>query len=128
MSGIRTEDSKKWINAFVVLSSILVGFLFIKFFDQVGNWFDLEAKVGHYTLVSQGLGIVLGVTTFIFTIKSKAAFSYLEEVFGELTKVVWPNKDEVTKSTFGLIIGLVIISGIFVFFDFIFKKLLDLFY
>jgi preprotein translocase subunit SecE len=128
MSGIKSEDGKKWINAFIALSSILVGFLVIKFFDQMGEWFDLEAKIGHFSLVSQGLGVLLGLGTFIFIVKSKPASAHLDEVFQELTKVIWPNKDDVLKAAFGIVIGLVIVSGIFVFFDFIFNKLLDLFY
>ncbi len=128
MSEIKSEDGKKWINAFIVLASVLVGFLFIRLFDQLGEWFDLEAKVGHFTLVSQGIGVLVGVATFAGIFKNKTAFGHLDEVYQELIKVIWPGRDEVVKATFGVVIGLVVISGIFVCVDFIFQKLLDLVY
>ncbi len=128
MSEIKSEDSKKWINAFIALASILVGFLFIRLFDQLGEWFDLEAKIGHFTIVSQGIGVLFGLGTFVAIFKNKAAFGHLDEVYQELIKVIWPGRDEVVKATFGIVIGLVIISAIFVCVDFIFQKLLDLVY
>lgn len=128
MSAIRSEDGKKWINAFIALLAILVGFVSIQFMNQLGEWFDLEAKIAHFLLVKQFVGVLLGLVTFVGIVKNKAAFAHLEEVYSELLKVVWPENDVVLKLTVGIIVGVSIVSMIFVFVDFVFSKLLDLFY
>ena len=88
MSIVKSEDSRKWINSFVAVISILAGFISIRFLDQMSEWFDLEAKVNHFLMVSQGVGIVIGLATFIAIIINKNASSHLQEVYDELGKVV----------------------------------------
>jgi preprotein translocase subunit SecE len=128
MSAIRSEDGKKWINTFIALIAILVGFISIKLFDQLGEWFDLEAKIAHFLLVKQFVGVLAGTITFVAIIKNKSAFTHLEEVYAELLKVIWPENDVVLKLTLGIIVGISIVSMVFVFVDFVFNKLLDMFY
>ncbi|WP_127716692.1 preprotein translocase subunit SecE [Halobacteriovorax sp. HLS] len=128
MSLVRIEDGKKWINTFVAIISILAGFVTIRFMGQLSEWFDLEAKVPNFLAVSQGLGIVIGLVTFIGILKNKNASTHMEEVYAELVKVVWPDKDSVLKMTVGLVVAVSIISGIFVLIDFTFRKVLELIY
>ena len=128
MSIIKSEDEKKWINAFLVLCSILLGFVTIRFMEQMGEWFDLEAKVQYYLAVTQGMGFFVGIAAFVFAIKNKAAQTHLEEVYGELTKVVWSDKDTALKLTIGIVISLTILSLIFVLVDYIFQQSLELIY
>ena len=126
MSIIKSEDSKKWINALLAVLSAITGFVCIRFFEQMGEWFDLEAKVSNFPIVVQVVGIVVGIIVFISVAKNKSASAHLNEVYGELAKVVWPNKDDVLKITIGLIFALSIVSGLFVLVDFSFRKLLEL--
>jgi len=128
MSFIKSEDSKKWINALVAIFSGIVGFVFYKFALQLSVWFDLEAKIAGYASITQALGAVVGIGTFFFVINNKKSFGYLEEVYNELLKVVWPTKDQTVKITVGLLISLVIVSAIFVTVDLIFKKILEFVY
>jgi preprotein translocase subunit SecE len=79
-------------------------------------------------MISQGIGIVVGLTTFIAILKNKNASTHMNEVYAELVKVVWPDKDTVIKVTIGIIIGVSIISSIFVGVDFGFQKILELIY
>ena len=79
-------------------------------------------------MVSQGVGIVIGLGTFIAIIKNKNASSHLQEVYDELVKVVWPDRDSVIKVTIGIIIGVSIVSSILVGIDFSFQKILELIY
>ena len=65
MSIIKAEDNKKWINFFVAVIAILSGFLVIRFLGQMGEWFDLEAKVPYFIGVSQGLGALIGLVVFL---------------------------------------------------------------
>lgn len=128
MSIIKTEDGKKWINSFLAIMAILIGFLSIRFLQQLSEWFDLEAKVGNFLLVSQGVGILIGLSLFIFGIKNFKIKGHLEEVYAELVKVVWPDKDSVVKVTIGIIIGTAIVCGLFVLVDYITQQLLSLVY
>jgi preprotein translocase subunit SecE len=128
MSIIRSEDGKKWINSFIAVVSILTGFITIRFVEQLGEWFDLEAKVGNFLAFTQGLGVLLGVMAFLLIIKNKKAAGHLNEVYAELVKVVWPEKDAVLKVTVGIIIGVSIVSGLFVLIDYISQQLLSMVY
>ena len=128
MSLLKSEDSKKWINAFVMMVAVIVGYVVIQFTEQMGEWFDLEAKIPNFIMTAQVIGIVIGLVTFIAILKNKNASTHLTEVYAELTKAVWPESDAVLKTTVGIIIGLSIISGIFVGVDFLFQKALELIY
>ena len=128
MSIVRSEDSRKWINSFVAIVSILAGYITIQFMEQLSEWFDLEAKINHFLYVSQGLGIAVGLGTFIGIVKNKNASTHMQEVYDELVKVVWPDRDSVIKVTIGIIIGVAFISSILVGIDFSFQKILELIY
>lgn len=128
MSILKTEDKNKWLNAFIAISSVLVAYVTIVFIKLLGEWFDLEAKISNFVVVAQAIGILAGVLTFVLVLKNSKAMAYLNEVYGELVKVAWPDKDAITKSTIGIIIGVAILAGLFVLVDFIVQKLLALVY
>ncbi|EQC48095.1 preprotein translocase subunit SecE [Bacteriovorax sp. Seq25_V] len=125
MSLIKSEDSKKWINSFLAIVSGICGLVVIRFLEQMGEWFDLEAKVPNFPITIQVVGIAVAVVIFVSVIKNKSASEHLDRVYSELVKVMWPKKDDVLKTTIGLVIALSIISGIFVLVDLGFRKLLD---
>lgn len=128
MSILKIEDKNKWINAFVAISSMLAAYVTIVFVKLLGEWFDLEAKIPNFLVLAQVFGIVMGVATFILVLKNSKAMGYLNDVYGELVKVAWPDKDAILKSTIGIIIGVAILAGLFVLVDFIVQKLLALVY
>ena len=128
MSIVKSEDGKKWINAFIAIISILVGFITIRFIQTMGEWFELESKVSYFLAVSQGLGVFTGLVTFLTITKNNGASTHLKEVYAELVKVVWPDKDSVIKVTIGIVIATTFVSGFFVLIDFTFRKLLNLLY
>ena len=128
MSVVRKENEKKWINAFAAVVGIISGHLSIRFIAQCGDWFDLEAKIDHFLYLGQGLGILVGLGTFLVILKNKQSAQHLKEVYGELLKVVWPDKDTVLKVTVSIIIGVTILSGLFVGVDFLLQKGLELIY
>ncbi len=122
------DDGRKWINAFLAISCVILGFVVIRFSYQLGEWFDLEAKINHYLLVAQGAGVFVALSVFLIALKKRVVMDYLAEVYAELVKVVWPDNDSVVKLTVGIVIALCIVSAILVSIDFIFSKLLDLIY
>ncbi len=128
MSIIKSEDSAKWINAFVAFCSVVLGFMVTRFTEQLAVWFDLEAKIPNFYVFNQVLGLVIGLTAFVYLLKFSKAHNYLKDVYNELLKVVWPSNDVTTKMTIGIGISLVIVASIFVSIDFVFKKILNFFY
>ena len=128
MSIIKAEDEKKWINAFVAVASILIGYIFIRFFAQLGEWFDIESKIKYFTGVAQGVGVLIGLATFLVATRHKKAAPFMSEVFRELVKVVWPDKESVVKLTVGLIIALIIISMILMLIDYLSQGALNIIY
>lgn len=128
MSILKTEDKNKWINTFVAISSMLTAYVTIVLVKLLGEWFDLEAKVPNFIILAQVFGIVVGIATFIMALKNTKAMGYLNDVYSELVKVSWPDKDAILKSTIGIIIGVAILAGLFVLVDFIVQKLLSLVY
>ena len=128
MASAKTEDGKKWIYSFVALVSLIVAYVSISFLTQMSEWFDLEARIDHFVVVTQFVGIAVGLITFIAIIKNNKAHSHIREVYGELSKVIWPDRESVTKLTIGIVIGVVIASGAFLLIDVIFRKLLQFIY
>ena len=128
MSILKSEDRAKWTNAFIAFIGVLAAYLCIRFLGQLGEWFDLEAKISNFVMATQAFGAVLGIGVFIAVFKNKNAVKYLSEVYGELVKVIWPDKDAVLKATIGIVIGVAIASGILVLVDFIFRKILSFIY
>ncbi|MCB9060685.1 MAG: preprotein translocase subunit SecE [Halobacteriovoraceae bacterium] len=128
MSGLDAKDSKKVINAFVAIVSMISAYVFVRFFSQLGEWFDLEAKISNFNGVSQGIGGAIGLIAFLAVTKNSKASKYMAEVYSELTKVVWPNKDEIVKVTVGIVIGVTITSLFFVLIDWLTREFLTLLY
>lgn len=128
MSIIKSEYSSKWINGLVAIAAGLSGFVVTRFVDQLGVWLDLEAKITSFSVLSTGLGIVAGFLVFVTVLKNTTTSGYLKDVYNELVKVVWPSRDTTTKMTIGIAVALVVVSGIFVFVDFLFKYILSFVY
>ena len=128
MSFIKTEDSNKWINGLVAIVSVICGVLLTRFIEQMSTWFDLETKISNLALVSQGAGFLFGLSVFVYIVRAKKTSEYLQEVYAELVKVVWPSRDATIKITIGLAVALVIVSSIFVSVDYVFKYILSFIY
>jgi len=128
MAVTKAADGRKWINGIIALGAIVCAFYVILFVGQLGEWFDLEAKVNNFKAVAQGVGVLVGLGTFLFILKSKKCSAFLNEVYAELVKVVWPDKDGVMKLTVGIMIALTICSVVLFIIDYLARQLLGFFY
>ena len=128
MSIIKSEDSRKWISTLVVIAAAIAGYCVFKFVGQLGSWFDLEAKISAYGLIAQAAGFLSGAGVFAYIMLNKKTSTYLDDVYSEILKVVWPSKDQTVKMTIGIAIALVIVAAIFTVVDLVFKKLLEFIY
>jgi preprotein translocase subunit SecE len=125
---LSAKNGKKWINSFVAILSVLFGFISVRFIEQLSEWFDLEASIASFAIIKQMVGVIFGLLLYFVITKNRKAISHMDEVYNELQKVIWPEKNTVLKLTIGIMIAVSIVSGIFVLLDFTFQKLLELIY
>lgn len=128
MNTTEIKDGKKWIQAALAVFCSLAAYLMFKMLHQMSEWFDLEAKISNFNIVAQGIALVVAFLLFLILYKRAEVFNYLNEVYLELTKVIWPDKESVAKLAVGIVISTVILSIILVSVDLLVKKLLSLLY
>jgi preprotein translocase SecE subunit len=122
------SSDMKWINATIAAAAVICSIVFYSLVIWLGDWFQLEAYISRFVLVAQIVAILGGLGSFIFIRSNKRVTTYLDEVMGELAKVIWPEKNSVTRLTIGILIWLVIVGIILAFVDYITRILLQLLY
>ena len=68
-------------------------------------------------VLSVGGGVVAGLLLFLSTRKGRQTLEFLGEARFELRKVVWPKRQEATRTTWVVIGVVVVISLLLMFFD-----------
>ncbi|MCB9094920.1 MAG: preprotein translocase subunit SecE [Halobacteriovoraceae bacterium] len=116
-SNITEKQAKKWINAGVAVTCIIMFYVLTRFFLQISEWFELEARLPYYAQASQGLSALVSLAAFIVTVRHPVSSKYLAEAFGELVKVVFPDRNETMNMTFKIMILVTIVGFILGFFD-----------
>lgn len=114
----KDQDGKKWIQSSLAILCIFVGIIVQSFFEQLGEWFDLEAKIGHFSVVSQVVAVVIAFATFLILLKNKTSSGFLTGVYEETLKVVFPDKNQTVRHTIGIMIGVGIVGFLLGMFDF----------
>lgn len=117
MSLTVKDNGKKWIQSGVAIICMLMVYVLIKFFTQMGEWFELESKISFYMGITQLISVVISFGVFIYLVKNTKTSSFLEEVYQEAIKVVWPDKNETVKHTIGIMIGVTIVGTLLAVFD-----------
>ncbi|MBF0359680.1 MAG: preprotein translocase subunit SecE [Oligoflexia bacterium] len=125
---LKPNEGKKWINGILALAGVLSAYIIFAFLRQMGEWFDLEAKIGSFNGIAQVVSILLGLVSFILLFKSEQVQQHLNEVYAELTKVTWATKDDTMKLTIGILVGIFITSAVLGVVDYLINKLFGLIY
>ena len=99
-------DIVKYVLALVLVAAGLFAYYW---FD--GQWPNV-ARV-----LSVGGGLVAGLVVFLTSRKGVQAREFLSESRFELRKVVWPKRQEATRTTWVVIAVVVVISLVLAFFD-----------
>jgi len=118
MSVASNDEGKKWIQTTVALSCILLVYVLISFFEKLAEWFALETMVPYYFGLTQFLSVIIGLTTYIMIFKNSKSSDFLTNVYQEVMKVVWPDKQQTWRHTFVIMIAVTIMGFVFGFFDF----------
>lgn len=117
MSLTAKDNGKKWIQSSVAITCMILVYVLIKFFTQMGEWFELESKVQFYMGISQLISVLFSFAVFMYIIKNVKTKTFLEEVYQEAIKVVWPDRNETVKHTIGIMIGVTIVGTLLAVFD-----------
>ncbi len=120
------RSQRTWVNlSFFVLAAI-VGVLASTLASRMAVTFDLEAKTKALSWWIRGVGFLAGGGLFVGLLRSREANQFLSEVVTELSSVIWPSQQEVTRST-SIVIMMVLISGMLLgVLDFLCGKLIQL--
>jgi preprotein translocase subunit SecE len=118
MSVASNDDGKKWIQSTVALTCILLVYVLISFFEKLAEWFALETMVPYYFGISQFVSVVIGLATYIIVFKNPNSSEFLTNVYQEVVKVVWPDKQQTWRHTVVIMIAVTIMGFVFGFFDF----------
>lgn len=108
--SVSQQDGKKWIQASVVLFGALMAYVCLAFIEQVNGLWDLEAKVGNFSIFSNVIAFAVGLLSFVIVMKNQKSSTFLEEVYVEFRKVVFPETDSTWRQTFGIMVGVSIIG------------------
>ena len=118
MSVASNDEGKKWIQTTVAVTCILLAYVLISFFEKMAEWFALETKIPYFFGVSQAISVVIGLATYVTIFKNPKSSEFLTNVYQEVMKVVWPDRQQTWRHTFVIMIAVCIMGFIFGFFDF----------
>ncbi len=118
MSVAANDDGKKWIQTTVALTCILLVYVLITFFEKLAEWFALETRIPYYFGLTQVISVLVGLAAYIAVFKNTKSNDFLTNVYQEVMKVVWPDKQQTWRHTFVIMVAVTIMGFVFGFFDF----------
>jgi preprotein translocase subunit SecE len=104
--GTSVGDLAKYVLAIALVAAGVFAFYWFQ-----GEWPSV-ARV-----LSVAGGVIAGVLVFLSTRKGRETIAFLGEARFELRKVVWPKRQEATRSTWVVILVVVAISLVLMIFD-----------
>ncbi len=118
MAVTSNNEGKKWIQASLAVACIFLGYIIISFLEKMAEWLLLESKIPYYFVISQALGVIIGLVAYVTVLKNPVSSVFLSDVYQEMIKVVWPDKNQTWKYTVIIMISVTIMGFVFGFFDF----------
>jgi preprotein translocase subunit SecE len=118
MSVASNDEGKKWIQTTVAVTCIMLVYVLISFFEKLAEWFALETMVPYYFGITQFVSVVVGLVAYIMVFKNPKSSEFLTNVYQEVVKVVWPDKQQTWRHTIVIMIAVTIMGFVFGFFDF----------
>lgn len=118
MTVASNNEGKKWIQASLAVVCIFLGYIIISFFEKMAEWFVLESRIPYFFVLSQTIGVLVGLTAYVMTLKNPKSSEFLSDVYVEISKVVWPDRQQTWRYTVIIMILVTILGFVFGFFDF----------
>lgn len=126
MSVASNEEGKKWIQTTVALVCILFSYVLISFFEKLADWFALETMIPYFFGITQVVSVLIGLATYVLIFKNPKSNEFITNVYQEILKVVWPDRQQTWRHTFVIMIAVTFMGFIFFIFDFSANFLLGL--
>jgi len=126
MSASLQNSGKKWIQTSVAIVCMILAYILISFFNQMSEWFELESKVPYFHVGAQVLAVIISFSIFLYIMINEKISTFLQDVYSETLKVVWPDKNQTGRHTVGIMIGVSIVGFLLGFFDFAANYILGL--
>jgi preprotein translocase subunit SecE len=118
MSVASNDEGKKWIQATVAVACILAGYVLISFFEKLAEWFELETMIPYFFGVTQVFSVMIALAAYIVIMKNPKSSEFLTNVYQEVLKVVWPDRQQTWRHTFVVMVMVTIFGIVFGLFDF----------
>lgn len=118
MAVASNDEGKKWIQAAVAVVCVLAGYVLISFFEKLAEWFALETMIPYFFGITQVVSVLAALGAYVLIFKNPKSSDFLTNVYQEVLKVVWPDKQQTWRHTFVIMIAVTIFGFIFGFFDF----------
>ena len=112
------DEGKKWIQTSIAVVCIILGYVLISFFEKLAEWFVLETIVPYYFGLTQVISVLVSIATYFYILKNPLSADFLTNVYQEVLKVVWPDRQQTWRHTFVILVAVTIFGFIFGFFDF----------
>ncbi|WP_305806461.1 preprotein translocase subunit SecE [Stenotrophomonas sp. YIM B06876] len=112
------------IVKYVIAALLVVAGLFVWFwFSAPDHAAQLGAWSGQLRALAVIVGLVAGGAVFMLSRKGRETRHFLSESRFELRKVVWPTRQEAIRTTWVVIVVVIILSLLLGGFDFVIQKL-----
>lgn len=116
--------ASKWINTFLFLGSVIVGFLFNILLVKLSVWFELESKIPYFKYVQLVLSLLVVLASMLYVRSRADLMGFLYETYDEMTKVVFPDKNQSFKLSVFVIIWVTIIGFVLTMFDWVARSII----
>jgi preprotein translocase subunit SecE len=74
--------------------------------------------IPYYFGVTQVVSVFIGLIAYVLVFKNTKSNEFLTNVYQEIMKVVWPDRQQTWRHTFVIMIAVTIMGFVFGFFDF----------
>ena len=81
MAVTSNNEGKKWIQASLAVACIFLGYIIISFLEKMSEWLLLESKIPYYFVISQALGVIIGLVAYVTVLKNPVSSVFLSDVY-----------------------------------------------
>lgn len=105
------QQTQKWANLSYLGLGALLGYIVYSVAIRFSQLYDWEAHFADIELAISGFSVLMGVALYWGLRATRRSNQFMNEVVAELLKVTWPTVKESYRSTF-LVIVMVLIAGV----------------
>lgn len=109
---------RKWGQVLFALFGVVVMFLCVRSFQFIRDFFHLQRA---NTLVVYGVSLLVAGGVTVALLRTRQAAVFVDECVGELEKVAWPSRKDVSTATLVVVVTVAVVSALMGLFDLVCK-------